>query len=190
MGAFWRHGYAATSLDMLGKATGMNRPSLYAAFGDKRALYLRALENYLERSLAATERVLDVAVPLRQGLSAFYAGALQMYFPPEGPARSCFLVGTALTEAMEDRDVGARARDSIRAMESIMRRRYAHARDTGEIPPTADPDALAQGALALLHSIAVRARTGEPRDALRRVVDAMLPVLCPEPLVPRRPLAG
>ena len=50
MGAFWQFGYSATSLDQLSDATDMNRPSLYAAFGDKRALYLQTLDRYTERS--------------------------------------------------------------------------------------------------------------------------------------------
>src|ERR1700749_1175927 len=55
---FWKHGYAATSLDDLVAATGMNRPSLYAAFGDKRDLYLKTLKRYQERSRTIGQEII------------------------------------------------------------------------------------------------------------------------------------
>src|ERR1700741_2659409 len=65
---FWRNGYAGTSLDDLSEATGMNRPSLYGAFGDKHALYLQTMERYVEAGRAAMESALDSALPLREAL--------------------------------------------------------------------------------------------------------------------------
>src|SRR6478736_7773971 len=74
--AFWKHGYAATSLDDLVAATGMNRPSLYAAFGDKRDLYLKTLEYYRDESRALAREVLADNPPLRVFLKRFYDKAL------------------------------------------------------------------------------------------------------------------
>ena len=62
---FWAHGYAGTSLDDLSAAMGMNRPSLYAAFGDKRDLYLKSLAFYRQRYPAQNPDPLAVAAPLR-----------------------------------------------------------------------------------------------------------------------------
>src|SRR5580700_11977719 len=62
---FWKYGYAATSLDDLAAATGMNRPSLYAAFGDKRDLYLKTLERYQQRSRAIGQEIIADDPPLR-----------------------------------------------------------------------------------------------------------------------------
>ncbi len=56
--AFWRQGYAGTSLDVLSDATDMNRPSMYAAFGDKRSLYLQTLDRYIAAADASIERSL------------------------------------------------------------------------------------------------------------------------------------
>src|SRR3954452_12779539 len=67
MGAFWDHGYAATSLDDISAATGMNRPSLYAAFGDKQAIYLKAIEHY--RAGPAVKKALSAGGSLRDALS-------------------------------------------------------------------------------------------------------------------------
>ena len=61
IGAFWNAGYSGTSLDDLAAATGMNRPSLYAAFGDKHALYVKALEHYWQMSYAAMREAIEQA---------------------------------------------------------------------------------------------------------------------------------
>src|SRR3954464_15849496 len=86
---FWRHGFSATSLDALGAATGMNRPSLYAAFGDKRALYLAALDRYWAEGRAGLERILGRDTPLRTALGELYAAAIALYLGGETP-RGCF----------------------------------------------------------------------------------------------------
>src|SRR5215208_5043354 len=72
---FWKAGYSGTSLDDLGGATGMNRPSLYAAFGDKRTLYLKALEHYWQLSYAAMDAALKPDCPLPDALMRVYRGA-------------------------------------------------------------------------------------------------------------------
>ncbi len=96
---FWDAGYASSSLDELGAAMSMNRPSLYGAFGDKEALYLRTLEGYRQESLALLRTKLDPARPLRECLRAVYAAALDIYLGGDAP-RGCFLIGTATVEAV------------------------------------------------------------------------------------------
>src|SRR5262252_663893 len=99
--AFWKTGYSGTSLDEISAATGMNRPSLYAAFGDKHALYLKALEGYWEVGLAAMREALaDDGLTLDEALMRFYDGQLSIYFSGGGRPRGCFAVGTATTEAV------------------------------------------------------------------------------------------
>src|SRR5215468_8620245 len=66
MDVFWKDGFAGTSLDELSAATGMNRPSLYGAFGDKRELYIKAYQHYRERSRAGMVDLLNQGLPLRR----------------------------------------------------------------------------------------------------------------------------
>src|SRR3984885_5936295 len=108
---FWRTGYSGTSLDSIAAATGMNPPSLYAAFGNKHALYLEALAHYWELSLAATHDALAEDRPLADSLMHAYDAALSIYFSGKGSARGCFVIGTAVTEAGED----LAARNSVAA---------------------------------------------------------------------------
>ena len=76
---FWKAGYAGTSLDDLVAATGMNRPSLYAAFGDKRELYLKTLEHYRDEYRALARETLADDPTLRVFLKRFYDTALDLY---------------------------------------------------------------------------------------------------------------
>src|SRR4051795_6005897 len=76
---FWKAGYAGTSLDDLSEATGMNRPSLYAAFGDKRDFYLKTLEYYRDESRRLEAGALADHPPLGVSLKRFYDKALELY---------------------------------------------------------------------------------------------------------------
>ena len=140
---FWRSGYAATSLDEIAAATGMNRPSLRAAFGDKHALYLATLDAYWDRK-AVTMRDALGGGTVEAALMRAYGMALDTYFSGGSGARGCFVVATAITEAAED----------------------------------ADPRALAQLATATMHSMAVRARAGAPRDELWSFAGKAVRVIC------------
>src|SRR3954447_8403912 len=81
---FWKAGYAATSLDDLSEATGMNRPSLYAAFGDKRDLYIRALTQYWDRTRPGVKEALAYDRTLRAAFGSLYGRALKVYLSGEG----------------------------------------------------------------------------------------------------------
>jgi len=178
MDTFWEAGYAATSLDDLSTATGMNRPSLYAAFGDKQALYMRALERYRAASREAMKDVLALDQPLRQALRRFYAAALTIYLSGEKAARGCFLIGTAVTEAVANPEVRTLFADSIRRLDETFEARIRFACDRGELKPEANPAALAKLASAVLHTLAIRSRAGEPREALEATVEAALDLIC------------
>ena len=178
MGAFWQFGYSATSLEQLSDATDMNRPSLYAAFGDKRALYLQTLERYTERSKEGIAKALDPQLSLAEGLQRFYDSALASYLPSGDPARGCYLIGTAVTEALGDEEVRTRLARALSDFEGMVEARIKQARADGEIDATADPQALAMITLAVLYSMAIRARAGESRAVLRSVATTAIDLIC------------
>ncbi len=100
---FWTRGFAETTLDHLREATGMNRPSLYAAFGDKKAIFLAATERF-RRSMAEVQgrALLDAEDPVA-GLTAFFRVAVERYVG--GGGRGCMVVSTTMVEAPEDGDM-------------------------------------------------------------------------------------
>ena len=184
MAVFWHAGYSGTSLDDITAGTGMNRPSLYGAFGDKRALYLHTLERYRALGRAAFAAALSPDRPLREALRQVYDTALTVYYAGDAGARGCFLIGTALVESVNDADVRKMLRDALREFDAAFKARFLTARDRGELPRDADASVLATLASALLYTLAIRSRAGEPRKALEAMIDPVLDLICGKP--PRR----
>jgi AcrR family transcriptional regulator len=176
--AFWKNGYAATSLDDLAAATGMNRPSLYAAFGDKRDLYLKTLERYQQQSRALSAQLLADSATLREFLTRFYDGALELYRAGEADARGCYSISTAPAQATSDPAVRAFLSESIRGTDAFLADVIGKARDRGEVAASADPSALAEVATATLHTLAVRSRVGVPRHQLKALAAAAIDLIC------------
>ena len=175
----WKAGYAGTSLDDLSEATGMNRPSLYAAFGDKRDLYLKTLDYYREESRALAREALADNPPLRVFLKRFYNKALALYLG-DGP-RGCYTIGTAATVAAVDEKVRDFLAESMRTTDGFLTHQLEKAQSRGEISRSADPKALGYLASATLHTLAVRSRAGLSRKELDALVDAAIDVICAKP---------
>ena len=104
---FRKDGFAATSLDDLSAATGMNRPSLYGAFGDKRELFIKSYRRYREDARIAMGDIFRDELPIRKRLERIYAVALDIYLSGESGPRGCFTVMTAASEAVHDPDIRA-----------------------------------------------------------------------------------
>jgi AcrR family transcriptional regulator len=175
---FWRAGYSGTSLDSIAAATGMNPPSLYAAFGNKRAIYLEALAHYWDLSLAATRAALAEDRPLSESLMLAYDAALSIYFSGKGSARGCFVIGTAVTESAEDAAIRNNVAAGLRMLDADFEARFRAAQEKGELKQDADPAALAELASATMHSIAIRARAGVRRPELREIARKAVSVMC------------
>ena len=176
--AFWNAGYTGTSLDEIAAATGMNRPSLYAAFGDKHALYLKALEHYWQRSFFAMQALKDAGLALDEALMQAYDAQLSIYFSGDGEPRGCFAIGTATAEAVEHPEIRSSLVEGLRTLDAELEARLRRAHVAGELKGNADPAALAAIASATLHSLAIRARAGVPRAELREFARKAVSVIC------------
>ncbi len=174
---FWKGGFAATSLDDLSAATGMNRPSLYGAFGDKRALYKKSYENYRNRARTRISEVFAADMPLRPMLARIYGIALDMYLSGEDGPRGCFTVMTATSEAVFDPDIRALVVSGLVEMDRFFARLFKIAQERGELAATANPQALASLASATLHTIAIRSRAQVPRAELEAIVNGAIDVM-------------
>ena len=175
---FWRTGYSGTSLDKIAAAAGMSPPSLYAAFGNKHALYLEALARYWEISLAATREALAEDRPLGESLMLAYEAALSIYFSGKGSARGCFVIGTAVAEAVGDAAIRNSVAAGLRMIDADFEARFRTAQERGELKHDADPASLAILASATMHTIAIRARAGVRRAELREIARKAVRVIC------------
>lgn len=175
---FRKDGFAATSLDDLSAATGMNRPSLYGAFGDKRELYIKSYQRYRADARAAMADIFKVELPIRQRLQRIYAVALDIYLSGEAGPRGCFTVMTAASEAVADPDIRAMVLEGFGDLDKAFAICFRRAGERGELPPSADPDVLAQMASATIHTIAIRARARTPRKQLEAIVRGAIDLMC------------
>lgn len=175
---FRKDGFAGTSLDDLSAATGMNRPSLYGAFGDKRALYIKTYERYRADARAAMQEAFKGDLPLRKRLQRIYAIALDIYLSGEEGPRGCFTVMTAASEAVADPDIRAMVLNGFNELDKAFAICFRGAQEKGELPPSADPQMLAQMASATIHTIAIRARARTPRKDLEAIVRGAIDLMC------------
>ncbi|WP_119269017.1 TetR/AcrR family transcriptional regulator [Taklimakanibacter deserti] len=175
---FWATGFAASSLDALSEATGMNRPSLAGAFGDKETLYIATLEQYRDAGVVALKETLNGSRPLARELAQVYAKSIDIYLGSDDAAKGCLLIGTASVEAVCRPAIRRVLSESLTAFTAIIEERLRKAVRDGEIARNADAAALAQIAGAILHSLAVRARAGEPRKALDKLAKTAVELIC------------
>jgi AcrR family transcriptional regulator len=175
---FWDAGFAATSLDDLTAATGMNRPSIYGAFGDKQALYRKAFDLYRDRTRAAMAEAFGGDRPLRAALRRAYDIGIAIYLSGDSGPRGCFIIGTAVAQAVTDPDIRAALADTLHEIDDGFRARIARAQRNGELSADADPAKLAKLASATLYSLTIHARAGVGRPALEAIADAAIDVIC------------
>ncbi len=174
---FRKDGFAATSLDDLSAATGMNRPSLYGAFGDKRELYIKSYARYRADARAAMIDIFRDELPIRRRLERIFAVALDIYLSGDAGPRGCFTVMTAASEAVSDPEIRGMVLEGLSELDKAFTACFRLAKENGELPQTADPVVLAQLASATIHSIAVRARTRVPRKELEAIVKGAVDVM-------------
>jgi len=174
---FRKDGFAATSLDDLSAATGMNRPSLYGAFGDKRELYIKSYARYRADARAAMIDIFRDELPIRRRLERIFAVALDIYLSGDAGPRGCFTVMTAASEAVSDPEIRGMVLEGLSELDKAFTACFRLAKENGELPQTADPVVLAQLASATIHSIAVRARARAPRKDLEAIVKGAIDVM-------------
>ena len=175
---FRKGGFAATSLDDLSEATGMNRPSLYGAFGDKRELYIKSYQRYRDNARAAMADIFRAQLPLCKRLERIYAVALDIYVSGDEGPTGCFTVLTAASDAVNDLTIRAMVLDALTELDKAFASCFRIGKERGELPESADPLVLAQLASATLHTIAIRARAHVPLKELEAIVKGAIGVLC------------
>jgi AcrR family transcriptional regulator len=170
---FWEHGYDATSIALLTNALGIGAPSLYAAFGDKRALFLEALDRYMRTYGAFTEHALAEEPDARHAVQRLLREAAAAYTRPARP-RGCLLITAATNCSPQSADIAAHLRE-IRAVGArALSDKFAAATRTGQLPPDTDAHALAAFYAAVLQGMSAQARDGATTADLQQIAEAAL----------------
>ena len=172
MKVFWCKGYEGASLSDLTKAMGINRPSLYAAFGDKESLFRKVLDRYDSGPAAYVREALNQPTA-RAVVERLMEGAADLATASDNP-RGCLFVQSAL--ACGDKAKAIRNDLILRrdAGEKVVRLRLKRAQSEGDLPRDANPADLARYVVTVIQGIAVQAASGAARKELGRVIENAL----------------
>jgi TetR/AcrR family transcriptional regulator, transcriptional repressor for nem operon len=173
MGVFWSRGYHGTALPDLLRATKLSRGSLYAAFGDKHSLFLRALDRYIGDALARIDVELAPRHPPVDGLRAYLAGYVDRTSGANG-RRGCLLVATAMELAGQDVEVGRRVANFFKAMEAKLADALSRAKMAGELADGVEPASAARTLVCFVEGLCVVGKTAPARITSQATVDALL----------------
>jgi AcrR family transcriptional regulator len=165
---FWRKGYLGTSLADLTEAMGINRPSLYAAFGNKETLFRKALDRYRDRQIAYLWDALEEPTA-RSAIERMMQGGVDLVTDPGNPS-SCLIAQSLLACADPDDPLHQELVELRSAGELAIRDRFERAIAEGDLPPDADPAALARFVLTVNFGLSVQAAGGASRTELLQVV--------------------
>ncbi|GJE17973.1 TetR/AcrR family transcriptional regulator [Methylobacterium marchantiae] len=170
---FWRHGYESTSLSDLTAAMGVTPPSIYAAFGDKRRLFLAAVHRYLSGPVTA-ETIIEGAGTAREAARQLLEGSAIAFTGTQTPP-GCLLASGAISCSAEAADVQAELAALRGGIEARLAKRIARGKTEGELPGGTDAEALAGFVMAMIQGLSTLARDGASREKLLRVAaNAML----------------
>jgi AcrR family transcriptional regulator len=169
---FWRKGYEGASLSDLTKAMRINRPSLYAAFGNKEALFFKALDRYVNGRAAHVREALNEPTA-RAVVERLLRGTADMPSNKKNPA-GCLLVQGALACGESSERIKKELISRRKAVEALIRQRLERAQSENDLPAGSDPAILARYIVAVINGMAVQAASGASREDLQGVAETAL----------------
>jgi TetR/AcrR family transcriptional repressor of nem operon len=175
MEVFWRTGYERASLDVLLKAMGISKQSLYDTFGDKRALYLKALGHYREQTLASMRTLFASVASTRDGFSRLLLGLSAE--SDEQHARGCLMLSANLERETSDAVIAQFLRENQAAVEKIFADAIAEGQARRELSKALEPQSLARFFAVTIQGMRAMARLKSDRRALRQVARVALAAL-------------
>jgi TetR/AcrR family transcriptional repressor of nem operon len=173
---FWSHGYHATSVDDLCKATGLLRGSLYGVFGDKHGIMLAALDHYAEGSVARLAERLNAPVPAEEALRNALLHYARVACGLTGE-RSCFITNTTLEMQPDDEALRKRVAAIQRRLATLLAAAVIRGQASGAFNSTLDEKAVGDFLLCVMQGLRVLGRVAHQEDALIDIVDVAMRAL-------------
>ena len=174
---FWLHGFNGTSLDDLTNVTGLGRGSLYAAFTDKRTLFLRAIDDYTTALM--DQALADLRDPEKSGRDRLvdHIRSITKRLTADTKGRGCLMAKSAAEMGAIDKDVARRVRKWLEVYQRDIAEAIRVGQRDGDIDPDADPDELALLILALLRGAEALRKGGMPPRAIVAVAEQAIGLL-------------
>ena len=171
---FWRKGFQSTSLDDITAATGLAKPSLYAAFGDKNALFLKVLDRYHERIIANAQRILNEGPSARGAIERWLTGFVPFCSGVRG-SRGCLSINTAADGTSDQNEVRKKVERFNRKLEELLRNRLRA--DRAQFSDAFDPDSAALTIMAIYLGLMVMARDAPDAARVRATLNQAMKLL-------------
>ena len=171
---FWRKGFQSTSLDDITAATGLAKPSLYATFGDKNAMFLKVLERYHASIVADAERILNEGASAREAIERWLKGFVPFCSGVKG-IRGCLSVNTAADGASDQKEVRNRVERFNRKLEQLLSKRLRA--DRAQFSDAFDPDVAAHTIMAIYLGLMVLAKDAPDAARVRATLNQALKLL-------------
>lgn len=182
---FWSRGYEATSVRDLAATMGLTAASLYNAFGDKRSLYERALERYVEHGFHERVRRFEHHLPPRDAIAAFFDEIIRLSVN-DPHRKGCLIVNSAMELAPHDKGFHRALNGVLKDMEGFFARCVAAGQKDGSIPSELDASDMAKALLASLMGLRVLARVNPKRELLEGAARPVLALIGVEPRARRK----
>lgn len=176
MRAFWARGYEATSVQHLVGRMGIQRGSLYGAFGDKRALFVAAIDRYDRVVTARLLAALEAEASGKAAIRRFFRVKVELATQPGRP-RGCLVTNAAAEMASHDRRTASKVGSVLARIEAAFHRAVVRAQKAGEIDRARSPRALARFLTSSAQGLSVMAKTFPDRAVLEDIVEETLAVL-------------
>lgn len=183
-GVFLAHGFEATAYEDIATATGLSKPSLYNAFGDKTALFGKVLDGYASHARRQILETFAKGSDIASATKAMLLAAADVYAPANGPSTGCLLVGTALPACTQHEAVQKTLAAFLTRLDSELEALIADRHGSEAKRRHRTPRSLALQLSSLLFSLAIRARTGVSQRRLRAMASELGDTLLPAPATP------
>jgi AcrR family transcriptional regulator len=172
LAVFWRKGYEGASLPDLTKAMGINRPSMYAAFGNKEQLFRKALDRYSTGPAGYACAALNEPTA-REVVEKLFRGAIESQSNPRTP-RGCLMVQGAMACGDEAQPIQKELIARRCAAEKALAKRFARAVKEGDLPRQINPADLAGFIVTVLRGMAIQSASGATADQLKRIANTAM----------------
>jgi len=174
--AFWKHGYEATSIQMLEYETGLKRTSLYNAYGNKRELFTRSLMMYFETVLAGFLKVIENAPTAKETVEAVLNETIALHFTPSHPG-GCMIVLSLLENHQHDAATRKLVEQALNQLRNALLKRFKKSVEIGELDQNANCETLADEVIALITGTIVMAKANVSKERLESMTDFALSVI-------------
>ena len=173
---FWEKGYEGTSIQDLEAAMGLNRTSIYNAFGNKRAIFERVMVCYKESVMSALFAAMDSAPDIREGVRRLLDGALDIHFDEDNPG-GCLVVLSILESGQHDAESQASIQQTIHGMKKALQARLTKAKRAGELSRDLDTGSTANTIATTMAGMMVMGKANFTKAALKKTINQVVSLL-------------